>query len=193
MSAGPQITLGDKLLVVPNLVRSIGSALTRLLAQPLISGPKANTLFKDVFFAFLRTNLSVMNPATEQYLNPSTEANYLDFAKKRGFQPDTDVLSSGLKIHWLGTKTAEKILLYFHGGGYALSCSPGHFEWLFELQEELAKSHSISVVVVGYTLSPYGPYPTQLKEAAESLQWLLEDQKKKPGDVSLDTCNAWSR
>lgn len=69
------------------------------------------------------------------------------------------------------------------GGGYALSCTPGHFQWLFDLQNDLSKSQSISVVLPAYTLSPYGPYPTQLKQAAESLAWLLEVHQKKPSDV----------
>ena len=170
-------------MVVPNLTRSIGAAIFRLITYPLSGGAKANTVFKDVFFAALRTNLSICNSATEQYMNPSTESGYLELAKKQGFQPDTDILSSGLKVHWIGGKTAEKILLFFHGGGYALSCSPGHFAWLYDLQIELSKTQSISVVLVGYTLSPYGSYPTQLKQAAESLEWLLTDQKKKPSNV----------
>ena len=69
-------------------------------------------------------------------------------------------------------------------GGYVLSSSPGHFAWLFALQNELAKNHSISVVHVAYTLAPHGQYPSQLKEAAEALQWLIETEKKKPRDVS---------
>lgn len=71
------------------------------------------------------------------------------------------------------------------GGGYVMSCSLGHFAWLFDLQNELSKTQNISVVVVGYTLAPHGQYPTQLKQAAESLEWLLNTHNKKPGDVSL--------
>lgn len=37
---------------------------------------------------------------------------------------------------------------------------------------------------MGYTLAPCGRYPLQLKQAAESLEWLLETQKRKPSDVS---------
>ena len=184
MASSPEVTLTDKLMIVPIGARAIASALIRLITRPISGGAKANTYFKDVVFAALRTNLSLISVGTEQWINPSTESTYLDFAKKQGFQPDTDVLDSGLKVHWLGPKTAEKVLLFFHGGGYVLSCSPGHFAWLFDLQNELSKSHSISVVVPAYTLAPHGQYPTQLKQAAESLQWLLETQKKKPSDVS---------
>ena len=70
------------------------------------------------------------------------------------------------------------------GGGFALSASPGHFAWLFDLQNELSNSkHNISVVVPAYTLSYFAPYPQQLKEAAEALAWLIDTHKKKPSDV----------
>lgn len=184
MSSVPQVTLADKLMIVPHLTRVLASFTLRIFTRPF-SSAKANTVFKDLFFAALRTHVSIISPATEQWINPSTESGYLDLAKKRGFQPDTDILSSGLKCFWLGSKNAEKIILYFHGGGYVLSASPGHFDWLFDLQDELAKKASISVIVVGYTLAPHGQYPSQLKEAAESLQWLLETQKKKPSNIFI--------
>ena len=182
--SSPQVTLTDKLMVVPVFVRALGSALARLITRPFVGGAKANTYLKDVVFALLRTNLSVISVGTEQWLNPSTESTYLDFAKKQGFQPDTDVLESGLKVHWLGPKNADKIILYFHGGGYVMSCSAGHYAWLFDLQNELSKSQNVSVVVPAYTLAPHGQHPTQLKEAAEALAWLINSQKKKPGNVS---------
>lgn len=186
-SPSDNITLADKLAIIPVLSRAIASALYRLMTRPFLSGPKANTVFKDAAFAALRTQLGLLSVPTEQWLNPSTESNYLSFAQKQGFQPDTTVLDSGLKLHWLGTKNAEKIILYFHGGGYVLSCSAGHFQWLFDLQNELAKDRSVSAVLVGYTLAPHGQYPTQLKQAAESLAWFIEDQRKKPSDVSSCT------
>ena len=183
MSTIPQPTLLEKALVVPNLARAIFSAVLRLCTYPITSGPKASTLCKDVAFAALRTNLALMTLSQEHWLNPTTETVYLDFAKKQNFQPQTDVLASGLKCFWLGSKSAEKVILYFHGGGYVLACSTGHVQWLFSLQEELSKKHSVAVVLVGYTLAPMAQYPAQLKQAAESLNWLVEKEGKKAGDV----------
>ena len=183
MAPAPQATLAEKVMLLPNFTRAVGSAVLSLITYPVSGSPRANTLFKDTVFALLRKNLTLMSVAQEQWVNPATESVYLDFTKKHKFQPDTTVLGSGLKLHWLGSKTAQKIILYFHGGGYVLSCSAGHLQWLFDLQNELAKTESISVVLVGYTLAPHGEYPTQLKEAAESLDWLLSSQEKKPGDV----------
>lgn len=184
MAAEQQITVTDKLLAVPVISRVLLASTTRLLTRPFSSGPQANTLLKDVIFAGLRKQLSINYTATEQFMGGTTEAAYLAFAKKRGFQPDTDVLGeNGARLHWLGSKSAEKVVLYCHGGGYALAAHAGHFEWLFGLQEHLSKTKRTSAVVIGYTLSPYAKYPTQLRQAAESLQHLL-NQQKKPGDVS---------
>ncbi len=181
----------DKLSLIPVAASSIASALIRLLTTPFVGGAKANTFFKDVVYAALRTNLSNISPGAEQWMNSTTEAEYLGLAKKQNFQPDTDVLGSGLKVHWIGKKTARKVLLYFHGGGYVLAASAGHMQWLFELSQELSKTQDLSVVVVSYTLAPHGQYPTQLKQAAESLEWLLETQQKKPSDVRSSSllCN----
>ena len=181
----PQPGLIDKLMVLPNISRTIIAAVFRAINGPLLGGARANTLFKDIVFAALRKNLSITSAETEQWMNPSTDSGYLQLAKDKAFQPETTVLEGGLKLHWIGPKTAKKVLLYFHGGGYVLSCSPGHYGWLFDLQQTLSKDSNVSVVLVAYTLAPHGQYPKQLDEAAESLQWLLETQKYKPSDVSL--------
>ena len=115
MASRDDITLTDKLMLLPISARAIAAAIARLITHPFVGGPKANTYFKDVVFAALRVNLSLMSPATEQYMDPGTEATYLEFAKKQGFQPETTVLGSGLKLHWLGPKSAEKVLIYLHG------------------------------------------------------------------------------
>ena len=184
MSSQHEATTLDKLLLIPHLTKVVGAALFRLISLPFVSGPRANTVLKDVVFAALRQHLGTINCAQEQFLDSSTESLYLDFAKAEKFQPETTVLESGLKLHWLGNRRADKIILYFHGGGYALSCSAGHFKWLFGVQTELAKAHSIATVVVAYTVSPKGQYPLQLKQAVESLRWLVQSEGRKPRDVS---------
>lgn len=89
-------------------------------------------------------------------------------------------------MHWLGPKTAEKNLIYFHGGGYALPCSLGHVQWLFDLQKELSKKTSISVILVSYTLTPHLQFPGQIQQAAETLNWVLGKHGKKPSQVVHD-------
>ncbi|USW48641.1 Putative alpha/beta hydrolase-3, lipase, GDXG serine active [Septoria linicola] len=167
----PMPSLKDKLLFIPLLGRVVAAALTRALTLPITNTAKANRTFKDIAFAALRAQLAHISIAQEVLLNAkiTTEETYLDFAKKPNFRPDTDVLPAGLKLHRLGPKTAEKTVLYFHEGGY----------------KELAKTKATSIVIVAYTLTltPGGQYPTQLKQAAESLDWLLNTIGRKPADI----------
>ncbi|KAK5124601.1 hypothetical protein LTR85_001314 [Meristemomyces frigidus] len=181
----PELAFMGKLMLIPHTGRVLFSVISRLLTAPFTSGAKANTFLKDLIFAALRANLSYVTASQEQWLNGTTESIYLDFAKEAQFQPDTDVLPSGLKAHWLGTKSAEKVILYFHGGGYVLAAMPGHFQWLFDLQNDLSKDHAVSTVVPSYTLAPHAHYPEQMKQGVQSLNWLLNDLKKKPSDIIL--------
>ena len=141
-------------------------------------------------FAVLRTQLSSISVSQEQFLNKlggSTESNYLTFSKQADLAAETDVLESGLKLHWIGSRTAKKVILWFHGGGYAMACNEGHWKWLSALQKTLlSEGKDVGIVVVGYTLAPKGQYPMQLREAAESLQWLMKKYEKGGEDVSCE-------
>lgn len=151
-----------------------------------MGGAKANSALKDIIFSALRTHMGGVNTAQEILLmRQNTEDVYLEFAKKEGFQPDTDVLDSGMKVHWLGNKAADKVLVFYHGGGYALPVSDGHLRWYYDLSKELSKKSRISVVMPSYTLSPQGQYPVQLQQAAETLDFLINKLGKKPNDVSV--------
>lgn len=189
MSAIPQATTLDKLMMIPKTGQVLLAAFLRLLTAPLTGGPKASTTFKDFVFAALRANFNTINAAQEQWVNTTTASNYLDFAKKTHFEPVSDTLASGLKCYWFGPKKAEKVVLYFHGGGYVLGASPGHLKWLFDLQRDLSSAagkkggSSVSVVMPAYTLAPEGQYPLQMQQGVESLKWLLTDLGKKPSDV----------
>lgn len=181
--ATQKASLIEKLALFPHLAIGISLGLLRLAGRPFNSSSKPPTAYKDFIYTLARYVLSNMTIAHEKWLNPSTESSYLSFASQKGFQPDTAVLASGLKVHWIGNKGAEKVFLYFHGGGYVNPLSPAHLEWLYELQADLSKTKSTAIAAVGYTCSPEGQYPLQLKQAAESLIWLLQGQGKKPEDV----------
>jgi acetyl esterase/lipase len=182
--ANNNITLAEKLGVVPHLAIGLSHGFLRLASRPFTSSDgKPQTAYKDFIYAAFRHLLSNLTLKQEKWLSPSTETVYLNFARDKNFQPDTDVLPSGLKVHWVGNKSADKVFLYFHGGGYVNAISPGHLEWLLELSTDLSKKKSVAAAVVGYTCSPEGQYPLQLEQGTESLIWLMETQGKKPEDV----------
>lgn len=182
--ATQNVTLYEKLILLPHLAIALTKGFIRLGTRPLTSDAKPPTAFQDFVYTVGRHLLANLTIAQEKWLATPTETAYLDFARQRKFQPDTAVLPGGGKLHWIGNKGADKVFLYFHGGGYVNCMSPQHFEWLLELETELSKTKSVAVAALGYTCSPEGQYPLQLKQAAESLIWLMETEGKKPEDVS---------
>ncbi|KAK5106895.1 hypothetical protein LTS08_001018 [Lithohypha guttulata] len=182
MPLPPQATFWDKLKFFTLIPRVLAAGLSRLILRPFSRGLLPDSLFKDIAFSAVRTNLALISTAQEQWLNKTTEGAYLEFMKSKSLKPDTDVLNVGLKIHWLGSKNAKKTMLYFHGGGYVLAMSPGHLQFLADIQRDVG---DVGIAIVEYTLAPMGQYPVQLRQAAESLDWLLTKQGKRPGEIIL--------
>ncbi|KAK4982194.1 hypothetical protein LTR50_007811 [Elasticomyces elasticus] len=177
------ISTMEKLGVIPVLARTYLAALIRLVTAPFSAGGGAPNRFKDAMYAGFRTQFAITTIAQQQYMFPGTEENYLELARKEAFQPDSIVLPDGCKAHWLGPKNGEVILVYFHGGGYVLPCTPGHIKWLFDLTQSLSASHSVSSVLLGYTVAPGAQYPTQLRQAAELLDHLINKEGKRPENI----------
>lgn len=48
-------------------------------------------------------------------LNPPTDDVYNALARAKQFEPATTSLPMGAKAHWIGSDSAEKILIFFHG------------------------------------------------------------------------------
>jgi hypothetical protein len=176
--------LVDKLALVPHALIGLSVGILRLAARPFTYDAKPPTVFKDFVYAVLRYVLANSTVPQEKWMLPATDKAYLTWARGKSLQPDTAVLASGLKIHWIGKSSAQKIFLYFHGGGYVRPMSMEHLDWLLELQTELSKTKSVAIAAVGYTCSPEGQYPLQLRQGVESLLWLLKTLGRKPEDVS---------
>ncbi|TKA31265.1 hypothetical protein B0A54_15320 [Friedmanniomyces endolithicus] len=183
MPAAPPPTTAENLSLIPKAFFALGSVSYALLTRPLASSPRPVDAFRDAVYAAMRSFLSSISTAQEQASQVSTEAQYLAVSKYKHYAPDTDVLDSGLRVHWLGPKLSRSTILFLHGGGFNLAASSGHLEWLWDLKNDLAQQASISVVIPSYTLAPEGQYPLQLRQAAEVLQWLVEKQGKSPANV----------
>lgn len=182
--ATSNVTLVEKLTLFPYVLIGLSIGFFHLATRPFTSNARPPTAFRDFAYAVSRYVLSNMTIPLEKWLAVPTEKVYLKFAQDTGFTPDTTILGSGLKLHWIGDKATDKVFLYFHGGGYVNAAASQHMEWLSELQSDLSKKENVAIAVVGYTLAPEGQYPVQLRQGAESLVWLLGAGGKKPGNVS---------
>ncbi|TPX11486.1 uncharacterized protein E0L32_007905 [Thyridium curvatum] len=80
----------------------------------------------------------------------------------------------GSKLHWFGNLEANKLILYFHGGGYSLPADHGHIRFVVECQRRLeVEGHNVSVVMLEYGLAPESRYPVQPSQALAALQHVL--------------------
>lgn len=80
------------------------------------------------------------------------------------------------EAEWLVPDKAhpEKVLLYFHGGGYALGSTDTHRSMV----GLFAKKSGISVLLASYRRIPESPFPAALNDAMAAYQSLLEEGYK---------------
>ncbi|KAJ3464875.1 hypothetical protein MRS44_009661 [Fusarium solani] len=94
----------------------------------------------------------------------------------------------GAKIHWIGDRSPQTVILYFHGlyaiegGGFSFSPTPGHINFIVESQQRLA-SHDkpFACAFVEYGLTPMVKFPVQHIQAVAALNLLLKSGRK-PSD-----------
>ncbi|KAG8162227.1 hypothetical protein KVR01_007992 [Diaporthe batatas] len=71
-------------------------------------------------------------------------------------------------------------------GGFYGPATIGHLRYQFTLQREMAKrGQDFSIFSLTYTLSPGATHPTQLKQAALALNYLLVDEHRDPSTILL--------
>lgn len=63
----------------------------------------------------------------------------------------------------------DRVLLYFHGGGFVFGLSAMHVK----MGAYLAQKMSTSVLMVDYRLAPAYPFPAALEDCLKTYRWLL--------------------
>ncbi|KAK4176853.1 Alpha/Beta hydrolase protein [Triangularia setosa] len=160
--------------------------------------------------AFNKFALRHLTPLQLQFILPPTIALYKSWVRRHSTSAikrlstfsatppnPEDLVLSDLKVDieslpdgqssllWLGDRTkASKVVLFLHGGGYAVPMLPGHVNWCFR-SYLLASPGDVAVAVLQYTLVPHGRYPTQLKQAAAGLDHILKAGVVRPGDIII--------
>lgn len=82
------------------------------------------------------------------------------------------VSADGVPAEWVsGPGAAAGVLVYFHGGAYAL----GSANTLRELAARLAQATQRRVLSVDYRLAPEHPYPAALDDARAVYKWLCAE------------------
>lgn len=93
-----------------------------------------------------------------------------------------EVDAGGRPALWCIPATAEqdRVILYFHGGGFVLQSMHSHRK----LAGHLARAAGARVLVLEYRLAPENPFPAQLHDAEAAYAWLL-DRGVRPADIAL--------
>ncbi|PVH91718.1 alpha/beta-hydrolase [Periconia macrospinosa] len=143
--------------------------------------------------ALVRAFLTTFTPYQIQFLLPSTSKTCESWLKRQSHSSfpfrtalslhSYPLLRSGGMIHWftsnhdfsINETRKDKVLLFFHGGGYAVPLTPSHLDWcLAHLHSARRCSTNLHIVVLEYSLAPKLRYPTQLSQAAEALHTILQ-------------------
>ncbi|WML39417.1 alpha/beta hydrolase [Neobacillus sp. OS1-2] len=79
----------------------------------------------------------------------------------------------GLYAEWitsgLNSQLADKVILYLHGGGYALCSANTHRP----LAARIGKAAGVKVLFPEYRLAPEHPFPAAIEDAVTVYRWLL--------------------
>ena len=97
--------------------------------------------------------------------------------KARANPPPPDVAcqavdAGGAAAEWVSApdSAAEKVLLYFHGGGYYR----GSLNTVREMTSRMSRTSGLTVLNVDYRLAPEHPFPAAMDDAVAAYGWLLD-------------------
>lgn len=80
--------------------------------------------------------------------------------------------------HWIGSPDASNVLVWYHGGGFALPANRGYFKFFTRVLADARQTNkSLSIFCLSYTLAPHAQYPVQLRQAVEALRHVLTTHK----------------
>ncbi|KAL0563172.1 hypothetical protein V5O48_018903 [Marasmius crinis-equi] len=141
-----------------------------------------------LFEASIRYLVGTTTPGQIQWAVGPTVDVYKKWARKRRLEPVLeDVPDSGRKLMWIGSKEAEKVVFYVHGGGFIIPVSDFMFTFWRYVQREYVKQtgkDDFAIVCMEYSLHPH-PFPTQLREMIHALSHVLSTSRASPSTIHL--------
>lgn len=133
--------------------------------------------------AMIRTFLQQATVSQLQAIAPTVEELYMAFAKQEGFTPESITCPDGTKAFWIGSPKADKVVIWFHGGGFNLPAESGHLSFLQSAVQ--SAGGKISILMPDYTLAPHATYPHQLREGVEVIRHICTTSERKPRDITI--------
>ncbi|PGH16525.1 hypothetical protein AJ79_01630 [Helicocarpus griseus UAMH5409] len=181
-----KLTLGEKLDLIPALCSIALSALRALLTGLWRNEKQAKTLLLHVGYAIFRKATARLSALQLQLIMPPTNKIYERYVKKTRQPVQSVELPHGVQGHWIGDKNAKNVLIWYHGGGFALPANMGYFKFFTSVIKAMeAAGKPLAVFCPTYTLTPHAVYPTQIRQAVECLRYILKKTGRKPANVFL--------
>lgn len=128
------------------------------------------SVFKKIVLYILRSQLAGWHEGTiaEQRSRQERSTRFLRAPKQVRFQKTSD---PGVPSEWIELSGSESgIILYLHGGAYALGSINSHRE----LISRVVKATNCKALAVNYRLTPENPFPAALEDSINAYEWLLK-------------------
>lgn len=134
------------------------------LVSSLYRSPNEITKWRIFLFRWLINLQGTLSPKIK---NTNKEVIYLD----------------GIRTLKVSTpnSNSERIILYFHGGGYAMGSPESHYG----LISYLADITKTTIYVPDYRLGPEHKYPSQLEDGMKSYDFLINNLGYEPNQIAL--------
>ncbi|PLB48549.1 lipase/thioesterase family protein [Aspergillus steynii IBT 23096] len=186
------LSLAEKLDFVPALLSVILTVAWAIVSGLWRSSAHPPTFLLHVGYAAFRKATARLSVAQMQAVLPPSNRIYERYVRRSRIAPDTVTLPHGALGHWIGSRKASsasstdvKVLVWFHGGGFALPANIGYFHFFERLIADAQRTgKSLAVFSLTYTLAPQATYPTQLRQAVEAVRYVL-DQDYAPAQILL--------
>ncbi|MCJ1388390.1 hypothetical protein MMC18_001237 [Xylographa bjoerkii] len=187
MASNSSISLWQKIDIFLAIIEGLVKTLAAAILAPF-RGPNTPKTFKrHISLTLGRNVIGRLSPQQMQFMRGSTETNYNAWTKSQRVRPQSVSLPyQDTKAFWVGKPDATTTMLYFHGGGWGMPGSSGHFSFVSELVSTAAASgKSLAVLVLQHDLAPSKRYPHQLTQSVELLRYAVTDMKKSPSQIVL--------
>ncbi|KAF5384268.1 hypothetical protein D9615_003377 [Tricholomella constricta] len=110
-----------------------------------------------------------------QYCFGTTQQVYEKWARQNGLPVLVDELKGeDARLLWIGPRRTDRVVLYFHGGGYVVPMQDFAASFWNYTRLELGRRHlNVGVAVLNYSIVPTVTFPAQLKQAVKALQYVI--------------------
>ncbi|KAF9461395.1 Alpha/Beta hydrolase protein [Collybia nuda] len=126
----------------------------------------------DAAFRFLSSALSVRKL---QFVLGTTRQVYETWAKQNGLPALVEEVGEDARLLWVGPKRTDRVIIYFHGGGYVIPLQDFSASFWNHLRVQLNKHEGLNIglVIFSYSLVPTAVFPTPLRQAALALNHVI--------------------